>query len=94
MCEIALSNDSAAFLAYEMFQGYATASKYFRGLGQKVDSMHEDVNVRFDRLDATYGEFGKRMESLDETIKEMKDEFREMRTQFTRLVEHFINKNR
>jgi len=49
--------------------------------GQKA--MHQDMNLSFGRLDEKYGEFAKKMDSMDKSIKEMKD-------LFAKLVNHFV----
>ena len=49
-------------LAYEMFQGYATAGKHFNRLGQKIDNVGQKVDnltvhtdEHFNKLDEKYG---------------------------------------
>jgi acylphosphatase len=87
-------------LVSEMFQGYATAGKYFRNLGSKVNgvgekvesvdegikSMHKDVNRQFDKLDG-YGKVASKMDLLDIHIKEIRDDFR-------LLVDHVVGRER
>jgi len=52
-------------------------------LKEEQKSMHQDMNLSFDRLDEKYGEFAKKMDSMDKSIKEMKD-------LFAKLVNHFV----
>lgn len=54
-----------------------------KGVGRKVDSvdggvksMNRDMNKRFGRLDESYGEFTSKMDSLDNHIKEIRDDFK------------------
>ncbi|MCK4444873.1 MAG: acylphosphatase [Thermoplasmata archaeon] len=54
-----------------------------KGVGKKVESvddgiksMNRDMNKRFGRLDESYGEFTSKMDSLDNHIKEIRDDFR------------------
>jgi acylphosphatase len=105
-------------LTFEMFQGYATAGKYFRSVGEKVDgvgnkvdsvgekvggvgskvdsvgtevrgvrsevkavgksidSMHKSMDQKFDRMDDSYGEFVQKMDSLDNHLREIRDDFK------------------
>ena len=50
---------------------------------EEQKSMHQDMNLSFDRLDEKYGEFAKKMDSMDKSIKEMKD-------LFAKLVNHIV----
>lgn len=52
-------------------------------LKEEQRGMHQDMNLSFDRLDEKYGEFAKKMDSMDKSIKEMKD-------LFAKLVNHFV----
>ncbi len=52
---------------------------------ENIGGMHEDMNVHFNKLDESYGAFAEKMESMDESIKEMKDLFK-------KFVDHFLEK--
>lgn len=90
-------------LGMEMFQGFATAGKMLNVVGLKVDgvssdvrAMHSDMNNRFDKLDHTYGEFGKDMKTLKNDIGDMKllaSEFREFKDLFAVYVKHELEKD-
>ena len=82
-------------LAYEMFQGYATAGKHFKMLGQKVDCVGEKVegvgekvdnltvhtDTNFNNLDDKYG-------LVSETLISMNSEQRKTREELTRAVDN------
>ena len=55
----------------------------YNSLREEQKSMHHDMNLSFDRLDEKYGEFAKKMDSMDKSIKEMKD-------LFAKLVNHIV----
>ena len=61
-----------------------------------VDSMHTDINTRFDNLDSKYGEFGKDMKALRGDISDMKlltSEFSEFKDLFAIYVKHQLEKD-
>ena len=58
-----------------------------RGVGKGIALMHDDMNRQFDRTDESYGEFSRKMDSLDDHIKEIRDDFKV-------LVEHFVGQER
>jgi acylphosphatase len=67
-----------------------------RVVGQKVDSMHTDMNTRLDTLDNKYGEFGKDVKALRTDITDMKmlaTEFREFKDLFAIYVKHQLEKD-
>lgn len=58
-----------------------------RGVGNGIALMHDDMNRQFDRMDESYGEFSRKMDSLDDHIKEIRDDFKV-------LVKHFVGQER
>jgi len=90
-------------LGAEMFQGFATAGRMLKevgqkvdGVGDKIDGMHTDMNTRFDTLDSKYGEFGKDMKALRGDIGDLKllaSEFREFKDLFAIYVKHQLEKD-
>jgi len=67
-----------------------------RGSRKDIQSMHGDMNTRFDNLDGKYGEFGKDMKEIKSDIsvmKEMSNEVRGLSNQISRLVDYFIEKD-
>ena len=74
-------------LAYEMFQGYATAGKHFNRLGQKIDNVGQKVDnltvhtdEHFNKLDEKYG-------IVSETLVSMNKEQTRTREELTRAVD-------
>ena len=79
---------------FEMFQGYATAGKYFNWLGQKVDGVGQEVKTvgqkvdnltvhtdeHFNKLDEKYG-------IVSETLISMNKEQTRTREELTRAVD-------
>ena len=63
-------------LAFEMFQGYATAGKYFNWLGQKVDASIEatkEVGQKVDGVGQKVEGVGQKVEKSIEATKEVGD---------------------
>ncbi len=58
-----------------------------KSVGKGVNSLHDDMNERFDRLDESYGEFAGKMDLLDDHIKEIRDDFR-------LLIDHVVHRKR
>jgi len=52
----------------EMAQAFSTAGKKLDTIGQKIDSMHMDMNIRFDTLDNKYGKINKQVTRLVDHI--------------------------
>lgn len=52
-------------MAFEMFQGYATAGKYFNWLGQKVDASVEATNKVGEKVEGV----GQKVESVGEKVE-------------------------
>ena len=67
----------------ELKEGQKDVIKGQKDVREEQKSMHHDMNLSFDRLDEKYGEFAKKMDSMDKSIKEMKD-------LFAKLVNHFV----
>jgi acylphosphatase len=74
-------------LAYEIFQGYATAGKHFNRLGQKIDGVGQKVDnltvhtdEHFNKLDEKYG-------VVSETLVSMNKEQTRTREELTRAVD-------
>lgn len=75
-------------LAFEMFQGYATAGKYFDRLGKKVDGVGQEVktvgqkvdnltvhtNEHFNKLDEKYGIVSKTLISMNKEQTRTREE--------------------
>ncbi|TET91862.1 MAG: hypothetical protein E3J35_00995 [Methanomassiliicoccales archaeon] len=47
-----------------------------KGVGTNIDAMHKSMNQRFDKMDDSYGRFASKMDSLDNHITEIRDDFR------------------
>ena len=67
----------------ELKEGQKDVIKGQKDVREEQKSMHHDMNLSFDRLDEKYGEFAKKMDSMDKSIKEMKD-------LFAKLVNHIV----
>ncbi|UCE37411.1 MAG: acylphosphatase [Thermoplasmata archaeon] len=81
-------------LAYEMFQGYATAGKHFNRLGQKIDCVGqkvEEVGQKVDNLtvhtDEHFNKLDEKYGIVSETLISMNKEQTRTREELTRAVD-------
>ncbi len=81
-------------MAFEMFQGYATAGKYFNWLGQKVDKSTEATNKvgeKVDNLtvhtDEHFNKLNEKYGIVSETLISMNKEQTKTREELTRAVD-------
>jgi len=66
-----------------------------KNLGEKIDSMHQDMNQRFDWVAEKYGDIGAGIISIKDDLKELKNmrnDVKEMKDLFAKLVNHFVKK--
>ncbi len=81
-------------LAFETFQGYATAGKYFNWLGQKVDDVGQEVKTvgqKVDNLtvhtDEHFNKLNEKYGIVSETLISMNKEQTRTREELTRAVD-------
>lgn len=91
-------------IASEMFQGYATAEKYFsslggdvralggdvRAVGQKVDTLTEHTDAHFASLEEKYHMISEILRSMNESSQIMQREFIRTREELSRVVDSLV----
>ncbi|UCE74203.1 MAG: acylphosphatase [Methanomassiliicoccales archaeon] len=81
-------------MAFEMFQGYATAGKYFNWLGQKVDGVGKEVKVVGQKVDVVGQKVDNVGEKVDNLTVHTDDHFNKLDEKYGIVSETLISMNK